>query len=65
MFEQDLQVYIQDLLGGVNRGGSIKVNGNMYNFILKLEEVVRWILRWMLNVLSWLESERSATSGND
>ena len=65
MFDQDLQVYIQDLLGGVNRGGSIKVNGNMYNFILKLEEVVRWILRWMLNVLSWLESERSATSGND
>ena len=37
----------------------------MYNFILKLEEVVRWILRWMLNVLSWLESERNATSGND
>ena len=40
-FEQDLQVYIQDLLGRVNRGDSIKVNGNMYNFILKLEEVVR------------------------
>ena len=48
----NLNVYIQDLLGAVNRGGSIKVNGDLYNFILKFEAVVRWILRWTFNVLS-------------
>ena len=40
--------YIQDWLNWVNRSDLIKVNGDLFNFILKLEAVVRGILSVML-----------------
>ena len=39
---------IQDWLDRVNRGGLIKVNGNIFNFIFKLEAVVRVIVKVIL-----------------
>ena len=37
-------MYFEDWLDRVNRGGLIKVNGDTFNFIFKLEAVVREIL---------------------
>ena len=39
---------IQDWLDRVNRGGLIKVNGNIFNFIFKVEAVVRVIVKVIL-----------------
>ena len=41
---RSFNMYIQDWLDRVNRGGLIKVNGNILNFIFKLEAVVRVIV---------------------
>ena len=38
-------MYIQDWLDQVKQSGLIKVNGDIFNFILKLEAVVRGILK--------------------